>query len=315
MNTMREAFDKAGLPTASVAFAAACHDLARLALNRCGNDTGRAIPVFFGMANAPAFRDRLREFLAEVSGEKNPGDDADHARSVAQFMDVQSSPGTPSNSGDDVDHVRSVAQLMDVPSSPGFISEREEGQRKIVDQGGDASSRSEAIAESGAADDQVRDVDQTTSVAAAPDPNRPASEGHSHSVIHGVADPSPTAGQSLSRIAAATAARQQEVRALCGFYITERQGSKTPIEDIVVEQIDRVMRSIGRRTVSGAVQYNALAILKTKLPAYAPSGAKCSDVFGPRELQAAASAARDIGMATMFVVPRALQQARIGAAS
>lgn len=81
MTDMKEAFEKVGLPTASVAFAAACYDLARLALNREA-EPRRAVHVFLGLASGMGFRGLLEEYLAEIAkeriGEKSSAEARDH---------------------------------------------------------------------------------------------------------------------------------------------------------------------------------------------------------------------------------------------
>lgn len=69
MNAFQAAFEKAGLPPASVAFAAACHDLARLALNQQSTPE-RAAYVWLGMAGGKDFRAALQQFLAAVASER-----------------------------------------------------------------------------------------------------------------------------------------------------------------------------------------------------------------------------------------------------
>jgi hypothetical protein len=113
---MRNAFQKAGLPSASVAFAAACHDLARLALNR-QSDPARAVHVWLGMAAGTGFREQIREFLADVATErashtKSDGD-ADHNAGVTHVAGVPSPSEAHSDAAEDRDRV--VSQAMHVP--------------------------------------------------------------------------------------------------------------------------------------------------------------------------------------------------------
>lgn len=88
MNAFQAAFEKAGLPPASVAFAAACHDLARLALNQQA-DPERAVHTWLGMAGGKDFRGALQQFLAAVASERRSEakSDGDRGQSNSETQD------------------------------------------------------------------------------------------------------------------------------------------------------------------------------------------------------------------------------------
>lgn len=84
---LEDAFERAGFSAPAVAFASACHDLARLALNR-EPDPKRAVAQFLGLAHGPQFRECVAEFLAGVAREIPSGvgdqeQDGNHPVAVA----------------------------------------------------------------------------------------------------------------------------------------------------------------------------------------------------------------------------------------
>ncbi len=100
---LKEAFEKAGLLPAHVAFAAACHDLARLALNK-QPDPARAAHTWLGMASGQLFREGpLREFLAAVADERAANTSSagvrDQKIADAQRFDALSPAGAKSDDG------------------------------------------------------------------------------------------------------------------------------------------------------------------------------------------------------------------------
>jgi hypothetical protein len=117
---LKTAFEKAGLPSASIAFAAACHDLARLALNQQA-DPARAVHVWRALAGNKEFSEALRQYLVSVSEErsesKSGGVDQTPDGDVVHAEVVPPSDTEQPNAADDVDQPTIVAQYPGVPSS------------------------------------------------------------------------------------------------------------------------------------------------------------------------------------------------------
>lgn len=123
---MKEAFEKAGMSPGMIAFAAACHDLARLALNK-QPDPARAAHAWLGMASGQMFREGpLKEFLSAVAEERAAGNGSAGA-SDHDLSDTHSGRVTPPadpNSGDERGRVPTDTHTARVSSPPEFSRER-----------------------------------------------------------------------------------------------------------------------------------------------------------------------------------------------
>lgn len=257
MTDLRAAFEKAGLPGASVAFAAACHDLARLALNKQSDPT-RAVHTWLGMASGTGFRDALLVFLGDVAKEREANSSGDVAQSLSVAHLAAGPLPLEPNSTDDMAHAGTVAR--EFSSSPSV---------------------------------------ELTSVGEA---------AHSVTVAHAPGGPSP-AGPSPGFVRALVAAGGRQAAVMSGFYITERQGSRTPLEEIRVDSLARRREWLGKRAAGSAVEYNVLWLLEqqARKQAFIPKGALLPDVFGADDLRQTIAMGRAFATSPMIQLPEALR--------
>lgn len=263
--TLADAFARAGLPASSVSFAAACRDLARLALNQ-RPDPRRAVQNFLNLAGGERFRAEIEHYLAAVAVEMK----SDAAAGVTMPLEGQLIAAAASNSFSGAD-----------------------GHRKIAANGHRAFAAAPEPAPHSAAEGHRWSAlpSQTTGAPAAePDPaaegqNERATNGHAKGAP--AAGPTPAAAELLRR--AKTAGR---LRVLSGFHITERQGGRTPIEDIRVGRTQNLLRQLARRAGHTAVECLVVRNLARSMPRGVPSDATYADVFSSTEIVAHIAAAQ-----------------------
>lgn len=276
------AFEKAGLPAASVAFASACHDLARLALNRDPNPK-TAVGVFLDQARGLAFRAALEAFLAAVAEErrdsKSDDDKAGHARCADKGQrDVAFlSSSDPLAGGASI---RGAPQGQDLTAPP-------------ATQTGDAASL---------------DVPQGHMAAAASSvPN--ASAGAVFTAPKGQSSVAPALAPPPARIAGIKHAAELSARVMSGVYLTERQGSKTLLDTVAVSSLDRRLKWLGGRAAQSAVEYNTAWLVRENVrrQAFVPDGAVVGDVLDATTIRNLHDVARAFASSPMVQLPEGLR--------
>ena len=102
---------------------------------------------------------------------------------------------------------------------------------------------------------------------------------------------------------------------MSGVYITERQGSKTPLDDIGVASLDRRLKWHGGRAAKSAVEYNTLYLVRehVRKQAFLPQGALVGDVIEPEHIKRLHDLACAFASSPMVTLPEALRQELVAA--
>ncbi len=277
---MTEAFARVGgLTPAAAAFAAACDDAARLAVNRGGDPVAHWLRIVAG----PDFRPALSAFIAAVASSprataKSGG--VGQAKNAAAGQ-ARSAPPPETHAGE---ANRRVPQGLDHDAEP--AAETGDAAIAVVPQG-QSCAQGQCCA------------------AASPDPN--AAPGAIHEVPQGHLSTAPVAAPSTVR--GIVAAKELSARVMSGVKLTERQGSRIDLDVVRIGGLDRWLKFLGGRAAKSAVEYNTVYLVKTQIArqAYTPPDATVGDVLDATEIRHLHSLARAFASSPMVQLPEALR--------
>lgn len=307
MNQMEAAFEKAGVPSAAVSFASACHDLARLALNRAA-DPERAVHVWLGMASGPDFRLALKAYLASVAREREQKSAGERGHpSIGTHVKDAPLPAE-ANSDGEMGHNHGAAQTKAAPSSSGTHPAGEAGHSKWGTHSGSAPSPAGTASDDGSG--QARSVTQTSSAAPSSETDRGGGgQRKPDTQADAAVSPAPRS-PTQQQISGVTAAKVASARIMSGVFVTERQGSKTALDDITTASLDRRLKWHGQQAAGRAVEYNTLWLVRAHIEkqAYVPDGAIVGDVLDAGEIRKMHDMARAFAASPMVTLPESLRQ-------
>jgi len=316
MDQMAVAFERAGFPTGVLAFASACYDLARLALNQ-QPDPERAAHAWLGMASGRTFRDGpLADFLAAVARDRQQASSAAEAG-----------------------HLSGVTQVPPAPSAAETSSDAAAGQGVAVTPalGAPAASETEPAGEAGhimgdthgtpapspARPEHGSDLGQTSGGGAgqlANDthgshaPPLPETEhgggGQNTADTHSSRAPAPVYREPTRvEIKAMIEQRRNTARVMSGVYLTDRKGDRHPMDEIYVSSLGRRLAVKGKQVAEDGIEYNTLYLVKAacEKPAFVPSDAKVGDILEAHEIRHMQEMARAFARSPMVRIPQSLR--------
>lgn len=288
MNQMQHAFAKAGMTPSVVAFAAATHDLARLALNK-QPDPARAIAVWLGMAAGKMFREGpLLEFLTAVAEERCA---TSSAESVGQrTRDPQIRPAHASadtNSAAEPGQITCAAQSVRAPSAAEHSSASARSHLGLDIQLDGAPALVDTT--SGEGDGQGRIYTQRPG--AAPSLETEYERGGQTSDDNQTVSAAPFVprGPTEQQIRALTGAKEGSAALMSGVFIPSNSKGKEPFDNIRIAYYSKTKERLARDVGSNTVAYNLLRIAEMRLPAnheHMSRNTRSIDVFTAAEIRA-----------------------------
>ena len=316
MDQMAVAFERAGFPTGVLAFASACYDLARLALNQQA-DPGRAAHAWLGMASGRSFRDGpLAEFLAMVARDRQQASSAAEAGQIASDTQDPRAPSAAETSSD------AAAGQVEDDTQPGGAPAASDTE-PAGEAGQGASATQWTRAPSPARSEQSSDLGQTSgggagqaerdtqAIAAPPLPETEHGDGgQTRSATQSTPAPAPVYKEPTAlEIKALTERKRRSARVMSGVYLTDRNGDKTHIDDLYVASLGRLLAVKGKQVAENGIEYNTLYLVKTacERPAHVPSGHKVGDVLEAHEIRHAHDMAQAFARSPMVRIPQSLR--------
>jgi|KBSMisStandDraft_5_1062788.scaffolds.fasta_scaffold02638_12 hypothetical protein len=285
---LKEAFERAGLSPAHIAFAAACHDIAKLALNK-QPDPARAAHTWLGMASGQMFREGpLREFLVAVAKERaanmssaevrgqlvadphgkhapTPADtnsDARRGQVLGEPHIAAASPASELYSGNETDHASGDAQDVHVSPLPEINPVGATGHHAHDAHGSAAPVPAGANSDDGK--DQTRVAAHQTRVLLSPE------------------------GPTQHQINAVTRAKERSAQIMSGVYIPDHRGGSELFDDIKIRYYNMTRERLARAVGRNSVAYNLIRIAETRLPAnheQMNSATTSGDIFTSSEIR------------------------------
>jgi hypothetical protein len=279
--TLADAFRRAGLPAAQVAFGAACHDLARMALNESDGNPRRAIGRWLDLARQPLFRDGpLAEYLAAAA---------------ADIPIRAASKGHP--------EVETQAMSVPAPREPHSDAEPAQGRAETHARDGDLAS--EPLSDAG----NARRDPETNVTGGEPASEAPsaAPKDHGDSETHNGDVPALREPSAADR-KAKRKVEKEIARITSGHYIYDTRGHRNLVDDLSVSRMERLLRSQAKLFVRDFVSYNALTILleRAKKQAYLPPGSVVSNIFSVDEINDAFRDAYITTRGRFVMIPEAI---------
>ena len=318
MDQMAVAFERAGFPTGVLAFASACYDLARLALNQQA-DPGRAAHAWLGMASGRSFRDGpLAEFLAMVARDRQQASSAAEAGQIASDTQDPRAPSAAETSSD----AAAGQPAYDTHSWPAPAAS-ETSSEPAGEAGHPSADTHLSSAPSPARSEQSSDLGQTSgggagqaerdtqAIAAPPLPETEHGDGgQTRSATQSTPAPAPVYKEPTAlEIKALTERKRRSARVMSGVYLTDRNGDKTHIDDLYVASLGRLLAVKGKQVAENGIEYNTLYLVKTacERPAHVPSGHKVGDVLEAHEIRHAHDMAQAFARSPMVRIPQSLR--------
>lgn len=301
---MAGAFAKVGLSPSAVAFAAACHDAARMALNRADGDPKRATAVWLNIAGGLGFRGPLEQFIAAVAEERRATKSDGGAIPAVPQGHFRSAPLSEPNAGE---VTGGVPKGQAHGAEPATSSE---GEATIGVPRGQPAFASPSVPDvGGKAKLFVPQGRATDAASSTPDAAAGAivAVPQGQSISAPIAAPKPPAASTVRGI---VHAKEMSARVMSGIQISDRGGRLIELDTLPVSGLDYRLKAQGRRAAKGAVDYNTLYLVKQQVErqAFVPTKAVVGDVLDAGELRHLHELARAFASSPMVQLPEALRQ-------
>jgi hypothetical protein len=169
----------------------------------------------------------------------------------------------------------------------------------------------ERLAAKKSAEGRDRDVHDTQNETVPPSVDTPKREEEEPNNKIKYIEPSTPRVPTPDQIRAITEAKVRSARVMSGVYITERQGSRTPIEDVTVASLDRRLHWSGARVAKSALEYNTLWLVNQQIEemggGYIPPGSRVGDILDVPRLIRLYNFAHSYGDLPMVQIPKHLR--------
>jgi len=316
MDQMAVAFERAGFPAGILAFASACHDLARLALNQQPNPD-RAAHAWLGMASGRNFRDGpLRAFLEVVArGQQQASSAAEAGQGRADTHHAGAPSAAETSSDAAAGHAARDAHPAPAPAASETEPAGEAGLLAADTHAAAAPSpvRSEHSSDQrqtsgGGAGQGSRDT-QPTSAPPLPETGH-GGGGQITGDTHSQSAPAPVYKEPTRvEIKAMIEQRRNTARVMSGVYLTDRKGDKHPMDEIYVSSLGRRLEVKGKQVAEDGIEYNTLYLVKAacEKPAFVPRDAKVGDILEAHEIRHMQEMARAFARSPMVRIPQSLR--------